>query len=212
MKCQLIDLGLIDFLDAYQFQQQTVTQVLNDACGRLIFCEHPAVLTMGRISDERFLLADPKTLRRQKIELVRVDRGGEVTFHGPGQMIVYPILALQDSSRDLKIFLWKLEEVVIDLLRYFGIVANRQKGMTGVWVKEKKIASIGIGVKKWVSYHGIGLNVNTDLSLFSLIKPCGLDVVMTSLAQELGRPVDPLKVKEQMLGSFKKEFQLEMVR
>jgi lipoate-protein ligase B len=211
MKCHILDLGLIDFSYAYHVQKEIVKEVLSDTHSRLVFCEHPAVFTMGRISDERFLLVDRETLRQKNINLVRIDRGGEVTFHGPGQMVIYPIFNLQYSSKDLKIFLQKLEEVVIDLLRDFGIVANRQKGMTGVWVGEKKIASVGIGVKKWISYHGIGLNINTDLSFFSMIKPCGLDVTMTSMAHELGQTVDASEVKKRMIEAFKKEFKLEIV-
>ncbi|MFA6378310.1 MAG: lipoyl(octanoyl) transferase LipB [Candidatus Omnitrophota bacterium] len=211
MKCHLIDLGLVDFLCAYHFQKEIIQKVLQDRNSRLLFCEHPAVFTMGRIADEKFLLADRKDLSWRKIDVLRIDRGGEVTFHGPGQIVIYPIFNLEHSAKDLKIFLQKLEEVLIDLLKYFGIVANRQKGYTGVWVNEKKIASIGIGVKKWISYHGIGLNVNTDLSFFSMIKPCGLDVAMTSMAQELGQAIDQGQVKEKLIESFIKEFKLEIL-
>jgi len=211
MKCHIKDLGLIDFSEAYQVQKQIIQDVLHDANSRLLICEHPAVFTMGRIADEKFFLVDPKAFSTKGIDVIRTDRGGEVTFHGPGQMIAYPIFNLSDSTKDLKIFLRKLEEVVIDLLKYFGIVANRQNGYTGVWVKEKKIASVGIGVKKWISYHGIGLNVNTDLSFFSMIKPCGLNVTMTSMAQERGHIVDYTTVKAKLIEAFIKEFKLEIL-
>jgi lipoate-protein ligase B len=211
MQCQFIDLGVVDFQDAYVMQKKLWQQACEDACQRLIICEHPAVFTLGKIAQERFLLVNAEDLRHQHIALVRTDRGGEVTFHGPGQLVIYPIFHLEPYGKDLKIFLEKLEEVVIDLLRYFGIVANRQKGFTGVWVKEKKIASVGIGVKKWVSFHGIGLNVNTDLSFFSMIKPCGLDVAMTSMANETGSPLAMARVKEKIVEVFKEHFSLEMV-
>ncbi len=210
MKCSIVDLGLIDYQDAYRFQKETIQKVLEDTNSRLLICEHRAVFTMGRKADEKFLLVHPNDFVQQNISVVRVDRGGEITFHGPGQMVIYPIFDL-NAIKDLRIFLWKLEEVVIDLLRYFGIVANRQKGYTGVWVGEKKIASVGIGVKKWISYHGIGLNVSTDLRFFSMIKPCGLDVVMTSMAQELGQVVDPAKVKEKLIEIMASEFKLEII-
>lgn len=212
MECRVFDLGLADHLQVYQQQKQFVQNVLKDGRGCLLFCEHPAVFTLGRNGSEDFFLQGPRdNIRVKEIPIVRIDRGGEVTFHGPGQLVAYPIFPLASSSRDLKIFLRKLEEVVIDLLKDFGIVANRQNGFTGVWVGSKKIASLGIGVKKWVSYHGLGLNVNTDLNYFSMIKPCGLNVEMTSMAQELGAPVDMAEVKTKLVGSFRKEFSLKIL-
>jgi lipoate-protein ligase B len=211
MKCRIRDLGLIDFSSAYQLQQKAVQDVLKTTQSQLLVCEHPSVFTLGRRGKEDFFRVSLNTLRHQKIPVVRIDRGGEVTFHGLGQIVVYPIFYLHDSSRDLKTFLRKLEEVVIDLLKYFGIVANRQNGYTGVWVGSKKIASLGIGVKKWVTYHGVGLNVNTDLSFFSMIKPCGLDVVMTSIARELGARINQAEVKRKFIECFKKEFQIEVI-
>lgn len=211
MKCHITDLGLIDFSSAHEIQKKFVAATLNDTESRLILCEHPSVFTIGRIGSEDFFLDHLEDIRKKKISVLRIDRGGEVTFHGPGQVIAYPIFNLNLSSKDLKIFLRKLEDVLIDLLRVFGIVANRQNGFTGVWVGKKKIASLGIGVKKWVTYHGLGLNVNTDLKFFSMIKPCGLDVEMTSMAKELGESVDIQKVKEQLVECFKKEFLLEIL-
>lgn len=208
MQCHVIDLGLTDFLSAHRFQQQTVANTLKEPQNTLILCEHHPVFTLGRMAHEDFFLLDPQMIRRQGTAIIRTDRGGEVTFHGPGQLIIYPVFFLPQSSRDLKKFLYKLEEVVIDLLKYFGIVANRLNGYTGVWVGERKIASVGIGVKKWVTYHGIGLNVNTDLRPFSLIKPCGLDVAMTSMKHELGFDVSLISVKEKAVQQFAKEFGL----
>lgn len=209
MKCHIIDLGLIDFSAAYQLQKQIIREVLEDTHSRLLICEHNPIFTLGRMGREEFFLDLPDKIRQRKIPIIRIDRGGEVTFHGPGQIIAYPIFNLNNSSKDLKIFLRKLEEVVIDLLKYFGIVASRQNGYTGAWVGQRKIASLGIGVKKWVTYHGMGLNVNTDLSFFSMIKPCGLDVQMTSMARELKVTVDCKEVKKELIESFKKEFKLE---
>ncbi|MCX5681025.1 MAG: lipoyl(octanoyl) transferase LipB, partial [Candidatus Omnitrophica bacterium] len=144
MKCHIIDLGVIDFSSAYQIQKQIVPKVLKDGHSRLLICEHNPVFTLGRRGREEFFLDHPDKILEKKIPVIRIDRGGEVTFHGPGQIIAYPIFNLNDSSKDLKMFLRKLEDVVIDLLKYFGIVANRQKGYTGVWIGPKKVASLGI--------------------------------------------------------------------
>ena len=210
MKCRIEDLGLVDYAQAHQLQLKTVEDVLRGGDNRLFLCQHPPTFTLGRIAREGFFLKNPQEIRAQGMAVVRVDRGGEVTFHGPGQWVAYPIFDLARTRKDLKVFLQKLEEVVIDLLKNFGIVANRQKGYTGVWVGEKKIASVGIGVKKWVTYHGLAVNVTTDLKFFSMIKPCGLDVAMTSLAAELKRPVDDQLVKDQLIRSFERVFELEI--
>ncbi|HOD12432.1 MAG TPA: lipoyl(octanoyl) transferase LipB [Candidatus Omnitrophota bacterium] len=211
MQCHIIDLGLIDFLSAYHIQQQTVRKVLDERIPTVILCEHRPVFTLGRLAREGGSLLDPGSIRQQGIDILRTDRGGDVTFHGPGQLIAYPIFFLKEPLRDLKRFLYKLEDVVIDLLKYFGIVANRLNGYTGVFVREKKIASIGIGVKKWVTYHGIGLNVSTDLSPFSLVKPCGLDVTMTSIARELKADASMDLVKQEILDQLAKKFDLKMM-
>ena len=211
MQCRVIDLGLVDFFSAYHLQQQIISKTFEQRQNTLILCEHHPVFTLGRRAREDFFLLDPDAVRRQGMAIIRTDRGGEVTFHGPGQLIVYPIFSLSESSHDLKKFLYKLEEVVIDLLGYFGIVANRLQGYTGVWIGERKIASVGIGVKKWVTYHGIGLNVTTDLRPFSLIKPCGLDVAMTSMNQELGRDVLMISVKQKITQQFSDEFGLTII-
>lgn len=212
MRCHVIDLGLIDFLQAYRVQQQTILKAFQQRENTLILCEHPSIFTLGRLAQENFFLTDPAAIRQQGISVVRTDRGGEVTFHGPGQLIAYPIFCLPVSLRDLKRFLYKLEEVVIDLLGYFGIVANRLEGYTGVWVKERKIASVGIGVKKWVTYHGLGLNVSTDLRSFSLIKPCGLDVAMTSMNEELKSDIAIAAVKQKIVDQFAQEFDLTIIK
>ena len=133
-----------------------------------------------------------------------------MTLHCPGQLVVYPILNLERLGKDLKLYLEKLQQVAIDLLQDFDIVAKGLSGQRGVWAGERKIVSIGIGVKKWVTYHGLAVNVNSDLTLFDMIKPCGLDVRMTSIEQEKGQPVDMSLVKERIVRRFGEQFQLDI--
>jgi len=203
------DLGLIDYQTAYAFQRATVQKVIDGGQATLILCEHPSVFTLGRIATEENFLVPKGTLQAQGATVCRIDRGGEVTFHGPGQLVAYPILNLNYFGKDLKLYMGKLEQVAIDLLRYFDIVANRFSGRTGVFCGGKKIASIGIGVRRWVSFHGMAVNVCTDLGFFSMIKPCGLDVQMTSMKSELKRGVDIKEIKAKFIECFCSNFNLK---
>lgn len=207
--CEVRDLGLIDYAAAYGIQKECVARVLAGGAQVLFLCEHPAVITLGRLAQEANVL-DLETIRRQGIRVIPIDRGGDVTLHAPGQLVVYPILNLAQSNRDLRLYMHKLEQVTIALLKSFGIVASRIPGKTGVFVDPDKIASLGIGVRKWVTYHGLGINVNTDLKLFERIKPCGLDVRMTSIARIAGQPIDMSEVKQRLIKSFGKEFGYEL--
>lgn len=204
------DLGLVDYHAAYQIQQEIVSQVVGGGPDTLILCEHRPVFTLGRLAREDYILATEDVRRKCAAQVVRINRGGEVTFHGPGQVVAYPIFNLAYFRQDLKHYLSQLEEVAIDFIRYFGIVANRMDGQRGVFIGQKKIASVGIGVRKWVSFHGMAININTDLSFFAMIKPCGLDVVMTSLQQLLGRRVDMADAKEKLINCFCRHFDLEL--
>ncbi len=206
---EVLDLELISHARAYAIQKETIEAVLKDGTHRLIFCEHPAVLTLGRLGTEKNILYSTEELNKRKVEVLRIDRGGEVTLHSPGQLVIYPIFHLKDFGQDLKIYLRKLEEVAIDLLQDFDIVARRILGQTGIWVDQRKIVSIGIGVKKWVSYHGMAVNVNNDLSLFSLVKPCGLDVQMTSVSYEKESLIPMEEVKSRAVIHFSRVFQFE---
>jgi len=192
------DLGMIPFEHAWQKQKQAVSEVIEDGEERIFVCEHPAVLTLGRSSSRKNLLVPLEDLEEKNIRVVEVDRGGDVTLHAPGQIVLYPVVDLSRRGRDLHKYLTQLEQVGIDFLRSFGIVSLRVPGKTGVWVENRKAIAIGIGVRKWVAYHGMGVNVKTDLKLFSLIRPCGLDEGVTSLEQCLGRPVDMPKAKERL--------------
>jgi lipoate-protein ligase B len=153
----------------------------------LLLVEHPPVVTLGRSTEARHLPVSAEQLAQRGVELHDIERGGDVTFHGPGQLVGYPIYDLSEHRRDLHWYLRQLEAALIAALQQFGIEAGRNEGYTGVWTGGRKIASIGIHVKQWVTWHGFALNVTTDLSYFDLIVPCGIQgVVMTSVQRELG--------------------------
>jgi lipoate-protein ligase B len=196
------DWGLINYLDGLERQKACVQSVIEGAADHLILCEHPAVLTLGRQTHPQSLLYGRKEIEGRGVMITSVDRGGDVTLHAPGQLIVYPIFNLNKYGKNLKTYMEKLEEVAIDLLRNFGILAISICGQRGVFVGSGKIISIGVGVRKWVTYHGLGINVNTDLSLFNLIKPCGLNVRMTSMQELKGHAVAMKDVKIKVVELF----------
>lgn len=208
---ECIDLGLVDYQSAYELQKKTVEQVICGQREKLFLCEHPSILTMGRLATEKNILVPKSYIEKQKIDILRIDRGGEITLHTPGQLVIYPIMDLTRLGRDLRLYMSKLEQLTIDLLQYFGIVANRVPGQRGVWVQQDKIASIGIGVRRWISFHGLALNVSCDLSLFHLIRPCGLDVKMTSIEKLLNKKVDINLVKEKLKHLFSSHFDCELI-
>ena len=153
----------------------------------LLLVEHPPVITLGRGSHDQHVVADRAELAARGITVHEIDRGGDVTFHGPGQLVGYPIFKLTEHKEDLHWFLRGIEEALIQTLSSFGIVGTRKDGYTGVWIENRKIASIGIHVKQWVTWHGFALNVTTDLNYFDTIVPCGIEnVTMTSIQHELG--------------------------
>jgi lipoate-protein ligase B len=160
----------------------------------LLLVEHPPVITLGRSSRDAHLVASPALLAARGVERFEVDRGGDVTFHGPGQLVGYPVFDLKQHRQDLHWYLRTLEQVLIEAVHPFGIAGSRNPGFTGVWVEDRKLASIGVHARDWVTWHGFALNVTTDLSWFDLIVPCGIaGVSMTSLARERttdGEPTD----------------------
>ncbi len=195
-KARIFDLGLSDYEKTRQLQLQMVDKVIaGEAPDTFIFTSHPPTITIGRGSDVANVLVSDEVLAKRGVVKYEVERGGDVTFHGPGQQIIYPIMNLENRGRDLHKFLRDLEEVVINFLRNYDIQGERISGKTGVWVDGKKICAIGIAVKRWVSYHGLALNLDTDLSYFQLINPCGFapDSV-TSLTEITGRPIDGNRV------------------
>ncbi len=208
MKSKIIveDWGLVNYADGYERQKKCVQSVIAGAADHLILCEHPAVLTLGRQTHPQSLLYSRKEIEERGVMITSVDRGGDVTLHAPGQLVVYPIFNLNKHGKNIKVYMGMLQEVAVDLLKNFGILAISIGGQRGVFVGPDKIISIGVGVRRWVTYHGLGINVNTDLSLFNLIKPCGLHVRMTSMQKLKGRPVPMKDVKAKVAEQFQKHF------
>lgn len=201
---QVLDLGRVPYEKAWKYQKELVESRRRGEIGdSLVFVEHLPVLTLGRAWKRQNVLADALALTEKGVEVYEVERGGDVTYHGPGQVVGYPIVNLADRGRDLHRYLRDLEEVIIRVVGSYGLGAGRKVGITGVWVGEEKVCAFGVAVKSWVSYHGFALNVNTDLSYFSLINPCGIqDKGVTSLAKLLGHWVDPEEVKAKIAESF----------
>jgi lipoyl(octanoyl) transferase len=177
----------------------------------LILMQHPRVITLGRGASESNIKATAALLDQRGVELHEVERGGDVTYHGPGQLVGYPIIDLTHHKQDLHWYLRQLEEVLIRALAVVGIVGSRVAGYTGVWVEDRKIASIGVHVTRWVTYHGFALNVSTDLSDFELIVPCGIEAVhMTSIEREAGRSHSVADAAKQVAECFGDVFEVAM--
>jgi lipoyl(octanoyl) transferase len=200
VRAALQDLGVLDYLAARERQLEAVDARKQGTCAdTLFFVEHPHVITLGRAQQ-----ALANVLAPGEVDVVAVERGGDVTYHGPGQIVAYPIIMLNEGERDLHRFLRNLEEGMIRTLARHGIDAGREPGKTGVWVEDRKIASIGIACRRWVTFHGLALNVTTDLSYFHRINPCGFQAgVMTSMARETGRDdLDMAEVKAHLAADL----------
>ncbi len=184
---EIARLGTVDYAAALALQDAMVAARRDDLIGdTLLLLEHPHVFTLGRGADSRYLLE-----ARPGVPVFRVSRGGQVTYHGPGQLVAYPILKLEEHDRDIHLYLRRLEQAMIDALAELGIAAGRREGLTGVWVGERKIGSVGVGLRRWITLHGFALNVCTDLEYFDAMVPCGIaGCEMTSVECELGREVD----------------------
>ena len=204
-------LGVVPYSQALELQRSVARQRIDGTVSEdvLLLLEHPPVVTLGRSSKEKHLLASPALLKARGVELFEVERGGDVTFHGEGQLVGYPIIDLKRHKRDLHWYLRQVEEALIVALGTFGIEAERNTGYTGVWTSGRKIASIGVHARDWVTWHGFALNVCTDLRFFDLIVPCGIQsVTMTSVAEELGRPVSVAEVSSVVASAFSATFGL----
>lgn len=204
------DLGRMPYAEAFALQQQLVGErKRGEIADQLLFVEHPHVVTMGRNGRSENLLASPELLERAGIELHSTDRGGDVTYHGPGQVVGYPIFDLREWKRDVVAYVRGLEDVLIGALAEFGIEGGRLAGATGVWVgegeKAAKVAAIGVHISRWVTSHGFALNVETDLNYFRYIVPCGLTKPVTSL-RELGCGASRQQVLDALAHGFGKTF------
>jgi lipoate-protein ligase B len=199
----IVDLGTVEYQRAHALQQALVAARLREQIADvLLVLEHPHVYTLGRGADEKFILA-----RRPKVPVIRVSRGGQVTYHGPGQLVAYPILKLEGPARDVGRYLRQLEQVMIAALAQHGVCAERRDRLTGIWIGTRKLASIGVGIRRWVTYHGLALNLRTDLSYFDSIVPCGIEgCQMTSLAR-LGREdIGVSEFTDSLCENFRKVF------
>jgi lipoate-protein ligase B len=207
-KGYIIDLDLIDYKKAWDIQHRLWSRrVEGELPDLLILLEHPHVITLGRRGNGSHLIVSPEVLETMKIPIFHVERGGDITYHGPGQMVVYPILNLKEYGYRIVRYIDQLEEVVLRVLRDFGIEGRRDPLNRGVWVGREKIASVGVAVKRWVSFHGFALNYETDLKYFDLINPCGLKgEKVTSMAEILGTEIPRKRLSERILFRFKEVF------
>ena len=229
-KVQFMDLGLMEYQKCWDFQtklfEETVQQKIHNrknprqlkiTKNHLIFCEHPHVYTLGKSGDEKNLLINREEQETKKVTFFKTNRGGDITYHGPGQLVVYPILDLDHFFSDIHKYLRYLEESVILTLKDYGLNAKRIEGLTGVWVEgqnniDKKICAIGVKSSRWVTMHGIGFNINSDLSYFSNIIPCGIDdKAVTSLSNELGKSIDMTELKNRFKNNFIHTFRIELL-
>jgi lipoyl(octanoyl) transferase len=209
-QCIVRDLGRMSYAHALAIQHEIAGERKQGlGADHLLFVEHPHVVTLGRNGDAANVLASKEMLRCAGIELHESDRGGDVTYHGPGQIVAYPIMDLREWKRDVGAFVRGLELVLIDALAGFGIEARRIAKLTGVWVGDAKIAAIGVHLSRWVSTHGFALNVSTDLRYFDHIVPCGLNKPVTSMAA-LGMRADADEVKIALARSFGQVFDFEI--
>lgn len=215
-----VDLGRRGYREVWELQENLLEEVKNvklaggESILHLLFVEHDPVYTLGKSGNEANLLINAIQLRAKHAEFIKVDRGGDITFHGPGQLVAYPVFDLEKLGIGVREYVEKLEEVVIRSIAAYGLRGNRLPGATGVWLepdtsRARKICAIGVKCSRYVTMHGFALNVNTDLDYFSYIHPCGfIDKGVTSLEIELGHPVDMSEVKETVKNNFQVVFDI----
>lgn len=226
------DWGLIDYKEAWDRQEKLFTfnvnakienrkaeKVVTPTQHHLIFCEHPHVYTLGKSGDESHLLLSEALLKQKGATYYKINRGGDITYHGPGQIVGYPILDLDHFFTDIHKYLRLLEEMIILTLAEYGLKAERYDGYTGVWldadnpIKARKICAMGVRCSRWVTMHGFAFNINADLDYFNNIVPCGItDKKVTSLQQELNREIDENEVKEKLLKHFSNLFSAKIIK
>jgi len=214
MFCTVYQLGLIGYSQAYHLQRELLRQRVNDEItDTLLLLEHPPTITIGKSGKLENVLASQAQLAREGVSLFFVDRGGDVTYHGPGQLVAYPIIDLRQRGRDVYKYVRDLEEVIIRTLNDFGIKARRDRNHRGAWVGNEEVAAIGLRISRWVSMHGFALNVNMDLEPFSLINPCGFcDRKATSISNLLSQDIPMETVAERLLAHFSQVFDSRMER
>lgn len=211
-KCEVRELGRVGYAEASRLQRELVEQrKRGEIPDQLLFVEHPHVITLGRNGHMDNLLAPKEFLERAGIGFYETNRGGDMTYHGPGQIVGYPILDLRDWKRDVVAYVRALEQTIIDALAGFGICAGRVAGATGVWIEGAKVAAIGVHISRWITSHGFALNVNTDLSYFGCIVPCGLTKPVTTL-EAVGCSASRAEVQSALIREFSRQFALEITQ
>jgi len=211
------DLGLKDYKETWDYQEELFTGMIpggaeRPIAGHLIFVEHPHVFTLGKSGSESNLLINEAMLKQKGAQFYRINRGGDITYHGPGQVVGYPIIRLDLFELGIRTYIFNLEEIIIRTLKTYGIEAGRLEGASGVWLEAdqpsvRKICAIGVRASRQVTMHGFAFNVNTDLSFYQLINPCGfVDKGVTSMQKELGHEVDMAELKAILLDKFKEVF------
>ncbi|MFH1645268.1 MAG: lipoyl(octanoyl) transferase LipB [Candidatus Omnitrophota bacterium] len=207
---ELIDLGLINYNEAFEIQKDCLKKVYEKSSGGfLLYCEHNPVFTLGRSASEENILINSNEAKLRGIEIIKTNRGGDVTFHGIGQLVAYPIFDLKKHYMDVHRFMRDIEKVVICSLEKLGIHSFRIDGKTGVWTEEGKIASIGLALSKWISYHGVAINLNVDTRYFDMIYPCGFkDIKITSAKQILKKKIDSDIFKGIISREFERVFSI----
>lgn len=227
----LSDLGLMDYKICWDYQENLFKEIIkqktanreladekqNPTKNYLLFVEHPHVYTLGKSGDEKNLLASDSILKEKKAGFYKINRGGDITYHGPGQLVVYPILDLDNFFTDIHKYLRLLEETIITTLKDYGVSGERSKGETGVWLdvnhvtKARKICAMGVRCSRWVTMHGLAFNVNCDLNYFNHIIPCGInDKAVTSLKNELGKTIEMNEIKEKFKNNFATLFEAKI--
>jgi lipoate-protein ligase B len=211
--CRVVRLGAVDYEEAWEMQRRAVEARAREEIPDVLYLlEHPHVYTLGRGGHAENVLVDPATLAAEGVKVIWVDRGGDVTYHGPGQLVGYPIVQLARLGKDTHAHLRRIEEVLIRALADFGVEGHREPAYTGVWVGDEKIAAIGVRVSRWVTSHGFALNVDPDLRFFARIIPCGIqEKGVTSLTRVLGRPVARTDVESAVTRHFADVFDVAPV-
>lgn len=217
------DLGLTSYKDTWDYQeelfQKVISAKLNEDADKeqyILFCEHKHVYTLGKSGNKQNLLIAEHICKSKNIDFFPINRGGDITYHGPGQLVVYPIIDLEDLGVGIKAYISMIEDVVIEVLNTYGIKGEKDEKAMGVWIdkdnptKARKICAIGVRASRFVTMHGLALNINTDLSYFSHINPCGFtDKAVTSMQQELGKWIDLEEVSKRMKDAFEKIFDIK---
>ncbi len=208
----VINIGRTKYAEAWELQKRIFSARTQGHIGDvLLLTEHDHVYTLGKAADDNHLLAKDEELSQKGVDVFWIDRGGDVTYHGPGQIVGYPILDLNNYYLDIHRYLRDLEEVIIEMLKEFQIAGGRESEFTGVWVRNEKIAAIGVKVSKWITMHGFAINVNTDLSFFDRIIPCGIfHKGVTSLQQLMNKEIDIPEVHQHLINHFSRIFGVEV--